>query len=64
MHAAYVSNQMLSFNSTTPNGYAGQPTQRVQNIQVDAQGNILFFIVDEMIYDRQGKFLVQLFSKT
>ncbi|MBI2257266.1 MAG: T9SS type A sorting domain-containing protein [Flavobacteriia bacterium] len=38
-------------------GYDGQKAQYSQNIQVDNEGNILFFIVDDYIFDRNGKFL-------
>jgi hypothetical protein len=38
-------------------GYDGQKANYSQNIQVDAQGNIVFFMVDENIYDRYGRFL-------
>ena len=39
---------------TSSGGYQGQPAQFSQNIQVDKDGNILFFIVDNYVYDRKG----------
>ncbi len=42
------------------NGYDGRPAERVQNIQVDAQGNILFFIIDGAIFNRQGNFFAEM----
>jgi len=41
--------------SSSPEGYHGQAAQYAQNIQMDASGNILFFIVDDKIYDRNGE---------
>jgi hypothetical protein len=32
------------------NGYDGQKANYSQNIQVDAQGNIVFFMVEEVLY--------------
>lgn len=39
----------------TMNDYTGDPAKYAQNIQVDANGNILFFIVDGIVYDKNGK---------
>ena len=45
-------------NSSNPmDGYDGQPAERSQNIQTDINGNILFFTVDDYIYDRFGRFI-------
>jgi len=43
--------------SSSPEGYHGQAAQFGQNIQMDASGNILFFIVDDRIYDRNGEII-------
>ncbi len=39
---------------TTVNGYMGQAATCAHNMQLDANGNILFFVVDEMVYDKDG----------
>lgn len=36
-------------------GYCGQTTRVSHNIQHDIDGNLLFFIVDNMVYDRTGR---------
>jgi hypothetical protein len=44
------------FNPTDPAlGYQGQPAQISHNIQHDIDGNLAFFIVDNMVYDRSGR---------
>ena len=45
------------------NGYDGQVAQKAQNIMTDASGQILFFIVDSYIYDRNGLLIDQMTSE-
>lgn len=42
---------------TSPNGYTGLPAKNGQNIMVDDQNKIIFFIVDEKIYGRNGQLI-------
>lgn len=35
-------------------GYDGSPAVHTQNMQLDAQGNVLFFVVDGVVYDKAG----------
>ncbi|HRO76157.1 MAG TPA: T9SS type A sorting domain-containing protein [Crocinitomicaceae bacterium] len=50
---------------TTPpgDGYQGQATSSVHNMQLDAQGNILFFVADGVVYDKDGYELGRLTGK-
>ena len=41
-------------------GYIGQLPTNTSNIQMDASGEILFFIVDDFVYDKNGYFIDQL----
>ena len=52
------------FNTTILNqleepwdGYDGQKAKYASNIQTDAAGNLLFFIVDGYTYDKNGDFI-------
>lgn len=42
------------------NGYDGQIAQKAQNIMTDANNQILFYIVDSYIYDRNGMLIDQM----
>ncbi len=44
----------LPANSNDPNRYHGNPAECVSNAMQDANGDLLFFIVDGMIYDKEG----------
>ena len=46
----------------SPN-YNGQSAQKAQNIMTDASGQILFYIVDSYIYDRNGLLIDQMTSE-
>ena len=48
--------QQLSL-PTGSGGYQGQVAKCSQNIQMDASGNILFFIVDGKIYGKNGELI-------
>jgi len=53
-----TSNPSFQFPLPTPlGGYQNQPATGAQNIQTDASGNILFFIVDDKIYARDGSLI-------
>jgi len=61
-----IAPKYLNFNSSFPNentlptsvnGYNGSSARYSQNIQMDADGNILFFIVDDFVYDRNGNII-------
>src|SRR5690554_2753552 len=39
---------------TSEIGYYGDPATTVSNSMVDANGDLLFFIVDGMVYDKEG----------
>ncbi len=41
-------------------GYIGQLSTNVSNIQMNSDGEILFFIVDDFIYDKDGYFIDRL----
>ena len=50
--------QAIVVPNTNPDiGYAGQSAENASNIMLDASGDILFFIVDEYIYDKNGQFI-------
>jgi hypothetical protein len=52
-------------NPTDPSdGYDGAAATCSQNIQMDRSGKILFFIVDEFIYDRKGRLLGEMYGVT
>ncbi len=38
----------------TSGDYNGEPPQAASNMQLDAQGNILFFVIDDVVYDKDG----------
>lgn len=38
-------------------GYDGQPAQHNHNAMQDAQGNLLFFMVDNYVYDKKGYYI-------
>lgn len=47
----------LSLTSLPTNGYTGLPAQYATNAMHDANGNLLFFIVDHTVYDRNGRWI-------
>ena len=52
------SSELINFGQVSPlptsGGYNGQPPQAASNMQLDAQGNILFFVIDQTVYDKDG----------
>lgn len=53
----YISNSgpiSLPTVSTSEIGYYGDSATTVSNSMVDANGDLLFFIVDGMVYDKEG----------
>ncbi|MBI1837782.1 MAG: T9SS type A sorting domain-containing protein [Flavobacteriia bacterium] len=50
-------------NTNYYEGYKGQAAKSAQNIITDSQGDIVFFIVDQFIYDKNGK-LIDVFTET
>jgi hypothetical protein len=46
------------FDLPTPSGgYGGDPPTRVQNIQLDKNNQLLFFVVDDGIYNKLGNYI-------
>ncbi len=46
---------VTSLPTAPPNdGYDGSSAVHTQNMQLDAQGNVLFFVVDGVVYDKAG----------
>jgi len=37
-----------------PAAYNGNPSERTSNMMVDANRNLLFFVIDDMLYDKNG----------
>nr|MBA3900952.1 hypothetical protein [Bacteroidota bacterium] len=57
----------IPLNQGVPNtdpwyGYYGQVSDYAHNAMQDAQGNLLFFVVDGRVYDKQGFFIDILFD--
>jgi hypothetical protein len=50
-------------NTDPLDGYDGQKALHAQNIQLNREGKIMFFIVDEHIYDRKGNFLDKIYNE-
>lgn len=53
-----------TLNNNPEDGYDGEPALRCQNIQVDKDGLILFFIIDQYVYDREGRLIEKMFGQT
>jgi hypothetical protein len=47
---------------TTSGGYTGTPAKYNSNMQLDAQGNILFFVVDNRVFNKNGQAINELYS--
>jgi hypothetical protein len=55
----------LPFSPNDPNKYNGLPAKSSQNIQMDASGQkILFFTIDEKVYDLKGNLIGLLMAGT
>lgn len=45
------------FGLSNPFNYAGLPAEYSHNAMQDASGNLLFFVVDDVVYDKDGYFI-------
>ena len=54
----WSSSSLPTLPTSVDSAYHGEAARYSQNIQMDASGNILFFIVDDKVYDRNGKRIV------
>ena len=52
------------FGLPTPFNYAGLPAEYSHNAMQDKDGNLLFFIVDGIIYDKDGYYMTTMDAST